>query len=302
MASAPSDLRLNQIQVKGTHNSYHQQSLIAWHASHNYTHLPLAEQLEQRGMRAFELDVHRPLFGQDLEVYHITTVDSKTTCKRFKDCLGTLKNWSDQHPNHVTIFIWIEVKDATGGLKFDNFDRVDTEIREVLGDRLLTPDDLQGAYPTLQEAVQTEGWPRVDDARGKFVFMLDNDDRTPDVYLRNNSLQGRVMFPRANESTLNSPWAVVAKTDPGSFHTAAQQKNFMLSVNLCTPEGNANECFSRLQKSLDAGTQILMDDFEGAASKQSLSGYYVQLRDQLTINCNPVTAGSACLHHEIHQE
>jgi hypothetical protein len=300
-AAVPSDLRLNQIQIKGTHNSYHQQSLIAWHASHKYTHLPLTEQLEKRGIRAFELDVHRPAFGSDLVVYHIAAVDSKTTCSKFKDCLRELKNWSDQHPGHVTIFVWIEIKDGTGGPKFTDFNRVDEEIREILGDRLITPDDLQGDHETLQAAIQMNGWPTVEASRGKFIFMLDSDDRTPSVYLRNESLAGRVMLPRANESTLNSPWAVVAKTDPGSFHAAALQKNFILAVNLCSPESKASDCQESLKKSLEAGTHLIMDDFEGDDPKQSLGGYYVQLKDQLTANCNPVTSDGACAADSIDQ-
>lgn len=294
LGAIPADLRLNQIQIKGTHNSYHQQPLIAWHASHKYTHLPLTEQLEKRGIRAFELDVHRPTSGADLQVYHIAAVDSKTSCSKFKDCLRELKNWSDQHPQHVTIFVWIEIKDGTGGPKFADFNRVDEEIREVLGDRLITPDDLQRRHETLQTAIQMDGWPTVEESRGKFIFMLDQDDRTPTVYLKNNSLEGRVMLPRANESSLNSPWAVVAKTDPGSFHKAALEKNFMLSVNLCSPESNATDCQNRLNKSLEAGTQILMDDFEGDSPKQSLGGYFLQLKDQLTANCNPVLSDSSC--------
>jgi hypothetical protein len=290
----PDDLRLNQIQIKGTHNSYHQQPLIAWHASHKYTHLPLTEQLEKRGIRAFELDVHRPTSGTDLQVYHIAAVDSKTSCSKFKDCLRELKSWSDQHSQHVTIFVWIEIKDGTGGPKFADFNRVDEEIREVLGDRLITPDDLQRGRETLQTAIQMDGWPTVEESRGKFIFMLDEDDRTQSVYLKNNGLDGRVMLPRANESSLNSPWAVVAKTDPGSFHTAALKKNFMLSVNLCSPESNATDCQNRLKNSLEAGTQILMDDFEGDSPKQSLGGYFLQLKDQLTANCNPVMSDLSC--------
>jgi hypothetical protein len=301
LAAVPSDLRLNHIQIKGTHNSYHQQSLIAFHKSHKYTHLPLTEQLEKRGIRAFELDVHRPTSGSDLQVYHIAVVDSKTTCSRFKDCLTELKNWSDRNPQHVTIFVWIEVKDSTGGPKFVDFNRVDEEIREVLGDRLITPDDLQGSHETLQAAIQKDGWPTVEAGRGRFIFMLDSDDRTPTVYLNNDSLRGRVMLPRANEATLEKPWAVVTKTDPGSFHDAALAKNFMISVNVCSPESNAADCQSRLQRSLDAGTNILMDDFEGDAPKQSLNGYYLQLRDQLTVNCNPVTSVGFCAAETIDQ-
>src|SRR5687767_9095184 len=49
-------LRLNQLQSKGTHNSYHMMSLPIppWH----YTHLPFDQQLETQGVRALEMDVH----------------------------------------------------------------------------------------------------------------------------------------------------------------------------------------------------------------------------------------------------
>ena len=66
LAVAPpaDDLRLNQIQVIGTHNSYHvapSSALMTMFAGvakeWQYTHRPLGEQLEQLGVRQFELDV-----------------------------------------------------------------------------------------------------------------------------------------------------------------------------------------------------------------------------------------------------
>ena len=68
-APAPTELRLHQLQVLGTHNSYH----VAPHPnvapilalagkdlleSIEYTHRPLTEQLEKLGMRHFELDLY----------------------------------------------------------------------------------------------------------------------------------------------------------------------------------------------------------------------------------------------------
>jgi len=65
---ADDDLRINQIQVIGTHNSYHVApaanalAVIAKGApglaeSLDYTHLPLAEQFSKQGVRQIELDV-----------------------------------------------------------------------------------------------------------------------------------------------------------------------------------------------------------------------------------------------------
>jgi hypothetical protein len=58
-------VRLNEIQVLGTHNSYHiapPSSLLATLGSRGrdieYTHRPVTEQLSQLGIRQFELDVY----------------------------------------------------------------------------------------------------------------------------------------------------------------------------------------------------------------------------------------------------
>ena len=38
---------------------------------------------------------------------------------------------------------------------------------------LITPDDVQGRYPTLREAVLKHGWPTLGASRGRFLFALD---------------------------------------------------------------------------------------------------------------------------------
>jgi hypothetical protein len=68
-AADPADLRLNQVQVIGTHNSYHVApapailDLIAVTGksraeSLDYTHRPLAEQFDKLGIRQVELDIY----------------------------------------------------------------------------------------------------------------------------------------------------------------------------------------------------------------------------------------------------
>ena len=68
LSAVAGDPRLNQIQVIGTHNSYHIApaptvlGLIAAGGRRNaealdYTHRPLAEQFSQLGIRQIELDV-----------------------------------------------------------------------------------------------------------------------------------------------------------------------------------------------------------------------------------------------------
>jgi hypothetical protein len=140
-------LRINEIQVLGTHNSYHIQprdSILEALAifdsqetadSLEYTALPLKEQFD-RGVRQLELDIFADpegglysirrgliVVGEDpesgvpeldepgLKVLHIQEIDFETHCFTFEACLRTLKEWSDENPRHVPITVMIEAKE-----------------------------------------------------------------------------------------------------------------------------------------------------------------------------------------------
>jgi hypothetical protein len=136
-------VHLNEIQVLGTHNSYHiapappmLAALGERSRNIDYTHRPLVEQLE-RGIRKFELDVFadpeggryaRPaafrmvkgldpvgprLLEPGFKVLHTQDVDYRTTCDTLKGCLTMIRDWSTSHPWHVPIMVMIEAKDAT---------------------------------------------------------------------------------------------------------------------------------------------------------------------------------------------
>ena len=51
-------LRFNQIQAKGTHNSYHVAAAEPVATAHAYSHAPLWTQLDAFGVRQLELDLH----------------------------------------------------------------------------------------------------------------------------------------------------------------------------------------------------------------------------------------------------
>jgi hypothetical protein len=136
-------VRLNQIQMLGTHNSYHiapQPAMLAALGARarevDYTHKPLVEQLSRLGVRQVELDVFadpdggrfaRPATlgtiegleppGPELrkpgfKVLHVQDVDYRTTCATLVSCLGAIREWSRANPRHVPILILIEAKDS----------------------------------------------------------------------------------------------------------------------------------------------------------------------------------------------
>lgn len=139
-------VRLNEVQVVGSHNSYHIvppeplfSALLAFTPAFNaidYTHIPLPDQFATQGVRQIELDVfhdpdggryyvrhgliavnvdpesHEPeLLEPGFKVIHTQDIDFATTCLTFVSCLRQVKEWSDAHPLHLPIMILVEAKD-----------------------------------------------------------------------------------------------------------------------------------------------------------------------------------------------
>ena len=58
-------------------------------------------------------------------------------------------------------------------------DTLDAEIRSVFeANHLITPDLVRGNFQTLEKAVLTQGWPTLAAARGKIVFLFDQENVT----------------------------------------------------------------------------------------------------------------------------
>jgi hypothetical protein len=238
------ELHLNHIQVLGTHNSYKlkphpelvdqlNDHMEGWSRNIDYEHRPLTEQLEELGIRQFELDIFADTAGglfsepvgallagdeeflnademaePGMKVLHGQDLDYRTTCMTLISCISEIRDWSLANPSHLPIFILIEAKDGElddrGPIQFTQpiaFTRellhnIDDEIREVFEeDHLITPDDARGDFETLEEAITTNGWPALADSRGKVMFALDNTGHHKDLYLEGNpNLENRVLF------------------------------------------------------------------------------------------------------------
>ncbi|MFT5099580.1 MAG: hypothetical protein ACI9HY_001701 [Planctomycetaceae bacterium] len=147
LAGCAAPLRLNEIQVIGSHNSYKMaidpdllaQIAVANEslaASLDYAHLPIAAQLDL-GLRKLELDifydpvggryqspaglsrVQQPLpydtssLGQSgFMVMHVQDIDFRSHCPRLRDCINQLLEWSRAHPEHTPIYLTINAKDG----------------------------------------------------------------------------------------------------------------------------------------------------------------------------------------------
>lgn len=182
-------LRMNQVQVLGTHNSYHiapEPALLAVLGDRgtnaDYTHRPLTEQLSTLGIRQLEIDVYAdpeggrfanpaargmaaglqppgPVMRQPgFKVLHVQDVDYRTTCATLKTCLTGIRDWSRSHPRHVPILVLIEAKDGVPedapGISF---------VRPlVIGAR-----ELQALDDEIRAVFQEDHLMRPDDVRGR---------------------------------------------------------------------------------------------------------------------------------------
>ncbi|QDO95528.1 hypothetical protein FNB79_16630 [Formosa sediminum] len=142
-------LRINQIQVIGSHNSYKKEIepklyevLEKKDTTHciqalQYEHIPIVDQLNM-GLRNLEIDVfadskggsyanpkgleltdidesydpRNEMLQPGFKILHILDIDFRTHYYTLQSCLNDLKTWSDLNPNHDPIFITLEAKDG----------------------------------------------------------------------------------------------------------------------------------------------------------------------------------------------
>ena len=293
--------RMNQIQVLGTHNSYHKRGpdLHAFTAitkeaeGWDYEHLPLDVQLAN-GLRSFELDIHNTPEGW--RVMHVPILDATSTCPVFTDCLRLVKTWSDAHPGHVPISFLVEWKEE--GPMIDpritvptgaDMDRLDADVRSVYGpERLITPDDVRGDAATLEEAVLKRGWPTLESARGRVFFILHNRSEARGLYLEGReSLQGRTMFVNCDPG---HPYAAaMVRDNPNDPETPdLVRKGYWVRCTVGGPDKRGLQAAKvRLGRSLACGAQIVSTDSPpGEPHKET--GFMVMLPNGLPARWNPV--------------
>ena len=195
-------LRINHIQMKGTHNSYHLAPIGPTIRAYDYSHDPLDIQAEEQGVRQFEIDVWWDARGQ-LYVYH-NQYDVRSNCITLEECLTTLLGWSNQNQQHVPLMIWIEPKewveqstDNTVVIDLQNMlENIEQEITQYWPrNKTITPDDVRDGSETLSKAITENGWPLLDDSRGKAVFiLLSSGDLRQSYYEKYPGLNGSRMF------------------------------------------------------------------------------------------------------------
>ncbi|KAI5855087.1 hypothetical protein GGS23DRAFT_590132 [Durotheca rogersii] len=339
--------RMNQVQVIGTHNSYHlevplearevQSQLLSNIINLAYSHPALDIQAAYQSVRSFEIDVYADPEGgwyatpyviresgtelppQDvmnkpgIKVLHIADADVWQTCYTFIECITVVKTWSDAHPGHVPIPFMIEFKTAetgTGGgvppIPWDDselLDGFDAEIRSVFPpSKLVTPDDIRRGNLTLEQSVLAYGWPDLESARGRVLFLMDNSPGAiREVYTAQRpNLEGRVLF--TNSAPGNADCAFQKLNDPrGAENLANIQEQVRAGYWVRTRSDEpmstilSNDTTGMRDSALASGAQIVSTDFPayGMTSRWHVD-YAVRFERGRAARCNPVTAAANC--------
>jgi Phosphoinositide phospholipase C, Ca2+-dependent len=339
-------VHLNQIQVIGSHNSYHagfapsERKYLEMKnpkalRSLDYHHAPLADQLSG-GVRQVEIDVfadpHGGRFAQPaivrgvaaaglpadpdfdprhemdkpgFKVMHVQDLDERSTCHTFVACLRDVRAWSQAHPRHIPIFILVETKEDTprdmpNAVKAEQFspalfDALDAEIRAVFQpNEIITPDEVRGKASTLVEAVHAGNWPTLAKARGRVIFLMDQQ-HSGAVYTQGHpSLKGRILFTNAIPG---APDAAFVEQNDGSLEeiNALVKQGYLVRTRTdeSTEQARTNDT-TRRDLALSSGAQMVSTDYP-LSEPSPWTKYSVGLPHGLVARCNLVNKPSGCV-------
>jgi hypothetical protein len=339
------NLRLDQVQVVGTAESYKQRPnsalmrLIRMGGKKgaealDYGQPSLEAQLDS-DVRALQFDVaYDPSGGayrnpagasmaMDLladdyvkamrkpgfKVIHVLDIDYRSSCLALADCLRQVAAWSKAHPRHLPIVISLKTNDAktpmpgaTKPLACDEaaMNALEDEIRAVFAqEQMITPDQVQGSHETLREAVVAHAWPKLNAARGKMIFVLNDSAAKAKAYQgTRKSLEGRAMFVATDQA---SPLAAfVSLPDPVKDSARIRQavsSGFIVSTRADegTREARANNT-ARRDAAFASGAQIVQTNFVSA--DPAIGSYRVSLADNPAAMCGEKLASEHCVRFE----
>ncbi len=290
-------LRLDHLQMKATHNSYHVEkegnSLQPW----RYTHAPLDVQLAEQGVRGLELDLYYDTDTESFGVFHVPLFDDVSNCPDLAACLGRVASWSSANPAHHPIVVQLEIKGTIPPGQHDEYiTKLEATIASVLPrERLVTPDDVRGDAPTLREAVLERGWPTLKESRGKILLFVDDTGSFQEAYTHSRtSLDGRLMFidsspddPFAAVRVLNDP---IARRDEIE---ASVRAGFLVRTRA---DGDVERQEGQIEAALASGAHIISTDFP-VAVEGGLDPFTIP--DGTPSRCNPISAPGECTSEDV---
>lgn len=315
-AAAREPLRMNQIQVVNTHNSYKRETGPREQAVYEaligqpndyfdylaYRHAPLRVQLERQSVRGVELDLYpdpsggryaEPLVRRKLgrgplpdpawrkpgtKVLHMVDADYETSCPLLTECLRELEAWSDDNPRHVPLFAMLELKQS--------------DKRLVARGGVVAPPWDAAALARLEAEIRAVfdrrdlivpgdvrggRWPTLAAARGRVLLMFNNVEASA----------SRIVFGNGG--------AYRGRDDPIDGFDEIQRlvrSGSLVRTRSDIPLATVRSNDTRMRDAaLASGAQLISTDFPapGMAAR-----YGSDFAVRLPVRCNPVNAPPDC--------
>ena len=279
-------VKFNEVAYIATHNSYQLESVPSYQKVYRdlenvtfglicgdaprYCSDTLTEQFNV-GIRSIELDIETVVDGDDVSFVctHSPLIDMTSSCYDFSLALEEIKMWSDANPNHLPITVIVEPKKIfipDKGMKFLNMDYaqvLDELIREVLGEKLLTPAEMMGDYPSLRAMREADGWLPLSDCAGRVVVLLHDTTVTKDYISQDETIKSQAMFPMLRYKDRDKDYAsFLIVNKPKDIDKYSQELIFEKKLVIRTrvdSYGSYNEEDRIL--TLESGAQILSTDY-----------------------------------------
>lgn len=322
--SMDDEVRMNQIQVLGSHNSYHVGlppdvfALVAAFSKASadaldYHHGPLADQLGAEGARQLELDVYADprggLFADrhinvalqkpiasgiaaldepGFKVMHEAEIDFTSSCVTFVECLRQVKRWSDANEHHLPVMILVEAKSnpPPDPAKLGFVTPVPIGAPELAA----LDEEIASVFPrnrlVVPGDVGDDGWPTLAHARGKVWFALDNEDLAP-VYRGTTIFTSKPDATQPGFAKLNDPIADRARIE------ALVRRGFIVRTraDADTVQARTNDTTMR-DAALASGAQVVSTDYLTPDTR--FSDYVVRLPGGAVARCDPLVAPPDC--------
>jgi len=204
--------------------------------------------------------------------------------------------------------IWIEPKDwpeqaaeiITTVELSELLQEIESEIAEFWPRNLtITPDDVRGEWSTLNEAVLTDGWPLLEESRGKVIFVLLARGDMRDLYLEDYpGLNGALMFTLSDVGSAEA--AIFSLTDPisdGEEITQLVSDGYIVRTRADSGgEEPDNNDTTRFEAALAAGAHSISTDYPGPVDGMD---YWIAIPNGTPSRCNPLVAPEWCSSENI---
>ena len=302
-AGTSDDVRINEIQVVGSHNSYKrmvsdaEQDFVRGVIQDGadlmaYEHEPLGVQFGEQHVRQIELDVFvdrdggkysspllwRLVFGDDvpydpamlepgIKVLHVQDVDYAATCLTLVACLQDVKAWSDANPTHVPIGILVELKQDEVPVPLDLFVEPDP----------WTVEDMDALDAEIRSVFPPEQIIAPDDVRGTHDTL--RDAITTDGWPTLGESRGKVMFHLDNTGS--------HRTDYTAGHPSLRDRIMFVSAPTDAPEAG----FVKHNSPNEASIRALVE--QGFIVRTRADSDTIEARENDTTNRDAALASGA---------